>query len=76
VDSIGKDTQALLVESALAQAKKNNLVCDDGTIICWDCKKREALLPSLHCPLCLAAAWQRLGITEPWCPNYEQEKSK
>jgi hypothetical protein len=74
VNTLGKDTQALLVEAALAQAKKNNLVCEDGSIICWDCKKRHALLPSLHCASCLAEAWRRLGITEPQCPNYEQEK--
>lgn len=43
--------------NALAQAIaiRNNLVEDDGTIICWECRKKPALLPSLHCPHCLHA---------------------
>lgn len=76
MESIGKDTQAMLIEAAIAQAKMHGLVRADGLIDCWDCRKRLALLPSLHCPMCLAEAWRRMGITEPWCPNYEQEKPK
>lgn len=57
---------------ARAQAIRNNLVCEDGTCVCWNCKRVEALLPSLHCPRCLADAWQRLGIIEPQCEQREQ----
>jgi hypothetical protein len=73
---LGRDTQTILVESARALAVQHNLVCTDGSIICWACRKRAALMPSLHCPACLAEAWHRLGIIEPQCPNYEQEKTK
>ena len=57
---------------AIAQAIRNNLVCDTGEIVCWNCRRAEALLPSLHCPRCLADAWQRLGIIEPQCEQREQ----
>lgn len=42
-----------LCEMARTLAVKHNLVCDNGQIICWECREREALLPSLHCPGCL-----------------------
>lgn len=41
--------------TAAALAKKHNLICTDGTIVCWECRKRVALMPSLHCHLCLSA---------------------
>lgn len=59
-------------EVARHYARKHNLVCEDGTVVCWDCRKREALLPSLHCPLCLADVWRRLNITDPKCEQREQ----
>lgn len=54
------------------QAIRDRLVCDDGTVICWECRAREALIPSLHCPTCLADAWRRLNITNPCCEQREQ----
>lgn len=57
---------------ARALARRHNLVCNDGSIVCWDCKRVESLLPSLHCPRCLADAWQRLRITDPQCEQREQ----
>lgn len=60
------------LELARSLARRHNLVCDDGQIICWECKRTEALLPSLHCPVCLADAWRRLGIIEPQCEQRTQ----
>jgi hypothetical protein len=54
------------------QAIRNNLVCANGQVVCWECRKREALIPSLHCALCLQAVWNRLGITNPQCEQREQ----
>lgn len=58
------------------QAIRNNLVCDNGQVICWECRQRLALIPSLHCPLCLQQAWQRLGITDPQCEQREQNQEQ
>lgn len=44
----------------------------DGTIWCWSCSERRALMPSLHCHLCLAAAHRRAGRLAPLCTNREQ----
>lgn len=43
--------------NALARtiAQKNGLVQTDGSIVCWECRAKPALLPSLHCPHCLHA---------------------
>ncbi len=54
--------------TAYALAAHNKLVVDD-VIWCWNCSKRAALMPSLHCPDCLAESWRRLGIVQPECPN-------
>lgn len=58
--------------TAAGLARKHNLVCDDGTIVCWDCREREALMPSLHCGGCLGAAYARKGIVDPQCLNRVQ----
>jgi hypothetical protein len=50
-----------LVVAARALAAKNGLE-RDGTIWCWACEQRPALMPSLHCHLCLVAEHKRLGI--------------
>lgn len=42
-----------LIEMAKTLAVKHNLVCENGQIVCWECRDREALIPSLHCPGCL-----------------------
>jgi hypothetical protein len=72
VKPLGTDTQAAIEEVARSLALQHNLVCTDSSILCWACRKRAALIPSLHCPACLADAWRRLNITEPQCPNHEQ----
>lgn len=72
---IGSDTNAVLVTMALALARRHNLICDDGvTIVCWNCRNQLALMPSLHCPECLGAAYHRLGIVEPLCMQQEQQE--
>lgn len=59
-------------ETARNLARRNRLVDDNGTVWCWECNAREALLPSLHCPVCLAASWRRKGIVNPQCVNRSQ----
>jgi hypothetical protein len=71
---LGTDTNAVLVSMALSLAKRHNLVCDDGTIVCWNCRQAVALLPSLHCNTCLGQAYHRLGIVEPLCMQQEQQE--
>ena len=39
---------------ALVQARKNKLIDESGTIWCWNCGQKPALLPGLHCPFCRA----------------------
>ena len=58
--------------TAAGLAHKHNLVCDDGSIICWECGAREALMPSLHCGGCLGAVYGRKGIVDPQCLNRAQ----
>jgi hypothetical protein len=65
---LGEDIQARLLDTAYSLAKKNKLEAD-GTIWCWNCSKRAALIPSLHCPTCLADNWRVNGIVVPNCPN-------
>jgi hypothetical protein len=49
--TLGEDIQQVLHATARSLAHQHGLVCDDGTsIICWECRKRLALMPSLHCP--------------------------
>lgn len=57
----GEAAAEALERIARALARKNKLVCDDGTIVCWECGQREALLPQLHCGVCLDIAKRRLG---------------
>lgn len=59
---------------AMGLAQKHNLICDDGSVVCWECGKRHALLPSLHCGECLGMAYSRLKIFNPQCVNHKQEK--
>ena len=59
---------------AINLARKHNLE-HDGTIWCWNCSQRPALMPSLHCPVCLAASWRRTGTTAPQCMNREQTQA-
>jgi hypothetical protein len=63
-----------LVATAISLAAKNNLVCEDGTIVCWACREYRALLPSLHCHQCLADHHRRSG-TVGLCMNREQTPS-
>lgn len=74
MNSLGNDIGDVH-ELARSLARRHNLVCDNGAIVCWECKQHEALLPSLHCPKCLADAWRRLGIVEPQCIQREQTEA-
>lgn len=49
-----------LVATARSLASKHGLE-RDGVIVCWNCEKYPALMPSLHCPVCLAAYHRRRG---------------
>lgn len=59
-----------LVATARALAKQHGLE-REGTIYCWSCTERPALMPSLHCHLCLAAHHKRRGKVGV-CPNRPQ----
>lgn len=48
-----------LMSTAMTFAIRNNLVADDGTIVCWWCRRSAALLPSLHCGPCLLEGYER-----------------
>ena len=61
-----------MIALARSLAVRHNLVCNDGCIVCWECRRDRALLPSLHCPRCLTAAWNRAGIISPRCEQREQ----
>lgn len=63
-------TQRILA-TAYQLARKHGLEAAD-TIWCWNCSERPALMPSLHCPQCLAEAWRQKGIVMPACPNRQQ----
>lgn len=60
------------IDVAFNLARQHRLIGDDGTIVCWNCGDQEALLPSLHCLPCLAAARRRLGIPLPHAENRAQ----
>lgn len=66
--------QAIAVSEATAfgLARRNHLVGDNGTVTCWNCGERDALIPSLHCGLCLRAHYARTGIVLPFCMNRAQ----
>jgi hypothetical protein len=70
------DFDAIINSCALAMARRHNLVCATGEIVCWGCGDRLALLPSLHCGACLGAHYARHHITTPWCPNRAQSPAK
>lgn len=61
-----------IMSTARGLARRHELIDDTGLIWCWFCDKRPALLPSLHCPSCLAAAWGRIPVVMPQCINREQ----
>lgn len=62
----------IIHEVARNMAIRHNLVDTDGAIWCWVCGANHALLPSLHCPICLGEAYGRLGIVAPRCVNTKQ----
>jgi hypothetical protein len=49
-----------MTEGARALAHRHNLVCEDGSVVCWHCRNDVALMPSLHCHRCLCAAREAL----------------
>lgn len=53
-------------------AANENLTDAEGAIWCRNCGANHALLPSLHCPICLGEAYGRLGIVAPRCVNTKQ----
>lgn len=57
--------------TAHALARKHKLE-RDGTIWCWNCSEKPALMPSLHCHVCLTAAHRRKGREMPVCLNRKQ----
>ncbi len=61
----------LMIEIAITRAKRERLE-HDGIIWCWACSERKALMPSLHCHVCLAAHHRRKGNLAPLCVNREQ----
>ncbi len=63
-------------EVAMGLARRHNLVCDNGEVVCWECRERLALMPSLHCGSCLGEAYSRLNITDPQCVNVAQRKKE
>lgn len=62
------DLSGSMEEIAHHLARRHKLEAE-GTIWCWSCSQRAALMPSLHCPSCLAESWRRMGIVQPECPN-------
>lgn len=60
-----------MFEIAISRAREQKLE-HDGTIWCWHCSERRALMPSLACHVCLAAHHRRAGNLAPLCVNREQ----
>jgi len=63
---------AVMTEVAMGLARKDNLICENGQIVCRECRDRLALMPSLHCGGCLGAAYSRMHIVNPQCVNVGQ----
>ncbi len=63
-----------MMATARNLARRHNLE-RDGTIWCWNCSQRAALMPSLHCPVCLADSWRRTGTVAPQCMNRDQTQA-
>lgn len=55
-------------------AANENLIDEEGIAWCRNCGANHALLPSLHCPICLGEAYARLGIVAPRCVNERQQQ--
>lgn len=69
------ETLELEIErTAMSLALQHNLIAEDGTVCCWRCIERAALLPSLHCHVCLAEARRRLNLGVGLCVNRAQKK--
>lgn len=71
-EPVSFDVAAIVEQAARAYAKRWNLIGTDGYLWCANCVERHALMPSLHCGLCLGAAYVRMGIVQPACLNHEQ----
>jgi hypothetical protein len=65
---------AIISEVARNMASMHNLIDTDGIAWCWKCGANHALMPSLHCPICLGEAYHRLGIIAPQCVNQKQNQ--
>jgi hypothetical protein len=65
------DPRDVMEELARRLAARDRLLVD-GVIWCWNCGAKAALMPSLHCPQCLAAEYRRTGRVAPECVNRQQ----
>jgi len=68
----GDGLAEMIETAAFCYARRERLVCEDGTIVCRACRDREALLPSLHCGGCLGGHYAAKRITSPSTPNRAQ----
>lgn len=69
-----EDLAPAMFDIAIGLARQHKLEVD-GTIWCWNCSQKPALMPSLHCPQCLAAVYIRRGIVAPQCVNRAQTEA-
>lgn len=72
MNSLAAELEAHRLTTARSLAKRDKLIDDAGTVWCWQCDAREALMPSLHCAHCLADSHRRSGRVAPQCVNREQ----
>jgi Zn finger protein HypA/HybF involved in hydrogenase expression len=72
--SLAEGAAELIESTAIGLARTHRLEVE-GTIWCWNCSERAALMPSLHCPQCLAAVYIRKGIVAPLCVNRAQTEA-
>jgi hypothetical protein len=69
-ESLEEALAAVMASIAYSIARREKLE-QGGVIYCRNCSRRPALMPSLHCPPCLAEVWRRTG-SEMRCENREQ----
>lgn len=70
-EALSVSLEATVDAVAFSLARKHRLEAD-GVIWCWNCSKAPALMPSLHCPHCLASAWRTNLGGIGGCPNRAQ----
>lgn len=60
-----------ILATAYGLARRHRLEAG-GVIYCWNCNQNPALIPSLHCAVCLTDSWRRNHVTRPQSVNREQ----